>query len=484
MNQVPQFAPFLTTEYLQTANENKLFDRKSKNVKPVALAELISAFANADGGTIAIGINDNKEFEGVDSLSAERFNQLVNAPKDYCRPTPSFTYEEREIINNKGKRDHLLLLHIEGETERIIQTQNESVYLRIGDRTKELKGEDLRMLEYNRSQRSYEDECCEEAEIGDLDSELLREYKKRLQAENLSDSQVLRARGLMKRKGGQWFLTRGALLLFSREIIQFHPNSRVRFTRYEGTNRGVGCKLNIIKDTSIELPILRLIPAAIHYLSSQLKETTRLNPLTSKFETTSEYPEFAWTEAIINAITHREYALEGAFIQVSIFDDRLEISSPGRLPSIVTLDNIQFTRYSRNPHIARVLIDFGWVRELNEGVRRIYAEMRESKLADPQYSEPDRRYVLIALTNKPSSKINEPKNAELQLNWEHYSPLEQRILHYLSQKDGAKLQEIAREVEKSRNTVSKCLKRLIQDGMVIPVGTVTSPTRHYNLKRI
>ena len=59
MNQVPQFAPFLTTEYLQTANENKLFDRKSKNVKPVALAELISAFANADGGTIGYTCRDS-----------------------------------------------------------------------------------------------------------------------------------------------------------------------------------------------------------------------------------------------------------------------------------------------------------------------------------------------------------------------------------------------------------------------------------------
>lgn len=299
MNKAPDFAPFLTTEYLQTADENKLFDRKSKNVKPAALAELISAFANADGGTIVIGANDNKEFEGIDTLSAERFNQLINAPKDFCRPTPSFSYELKPITNNKGKPDHLLLLHIENETERIIQTQNESVYLRIGDRTKELKGEDLRLLECNRGQRSYEDECVEDAELEDLDHDLLNEYKSKINANNLPDAQVLRARGLMKRKGQKWSLTRGALLLFAQEIIQFHPNCRVRFTRYEGTTQGVGSQLNIIKDVNFDLPILKLIPATTRFMASQLKELTRLNPSTGRFETTAEYPEFAWTEALI-----------------------------------------------------------------------------------------------------------------------------------------------------------------------------------------
>lgn len=479
MNQAPEFAPFLTNEYLRTEDENKVFDRKGKNVKPAALAELISAFANADGGTIVIGANDNKEFEGIDSLSPERFNQLINAPKDYCRPTPVFSYELRSIINNKGEADHLLLLHIENETERIIQTQNESVYLRIGDRTKELKGEDLRLLEYNRGQRNYEDECAEEAEICDLDAGLLSEFKSKLNAEALPDEQVLRSRGLMRRKGKEWYLTRGALLLFSKEIMQFHPNCRVRFTRYAGTTKAVGTQMNIIKDVNFDLPILKLIPAATQYLASQLKESTRLNPATGRFETTAEYPEFAWSEAVINAIAHREYALEGAFIQINIFDDRLEITSPGRLPNIVTVDNIQYTRFSRNPHIARVLVDFGWVRELNEGVKRIYVEMKDSNLAAPKYSEPDRRYVMITLRNQSDENKGtiDPKPSQ----HDNLPPLEQQILRLLKYQGKAKVQELVRQTGKSRNTISKSLKKLINANLVTPIGAETSPIRHYML---
>lgn len=85
--------------------------------------------------------------------------------------------------------------------------------------------------------------------------------------------------------------------------------------------------------------------------------------------------KFIMKNGTLNAVTHREYAMSGSYIKVSMYDDRLEIKSPGKLPNIVTVDNIQETRYSRNPRISRVLTGFGWVRELNEGVKRIYSDI-------------------------------------------------------------------------------------------------------------
>ena len=82
-----------------------------------------------------------------------------------------------------------------------------------------------------------------------------------------------------------------------------------------------------------------------------------------------------------------------------MYDDRLEILSPGRLPNTVTLDNMRETRYSRNPRIARNLVEFGWVRELNEGVKRIYTEMQRLLLNGPVFSEPDGTKVQLTLEN-------------------------------------------------------------------------------------
>ena len=117
------------------------------------------------------------------------------------------------------------------------------------------------------------------------------------------------------------------------------------------------------------------------------------------FQNIPEYPEFSWLEGVVNAVTHREYGMSGSYIKITMFDDRLEIRSPDKLPNIVNIDNIQITRYSRNPRIARVLTEFGWVRELNEGVKRIFSDMKDLYLDPPEYSEPEQTVRLILKNN-------------------------------------------------------------------------------------
>lgn len=189
-----------------------------------------------------------------------------------------------------------------------------------------------------------------------------------------------------KKKDGKDYLTNAAVLLFADNIRQFYPNCRIRFLKYDGNSAQVGTKINLIKDVNIEEPILRIIDKAKEFIGTQLREFTALNQETGRFQVVPEYPEFAWQEGIVNAVTHREYALTGAFITVTMYDDRLEIKSPGKLPSIVTVENIMNTRFSRNSKIARVLTEMGWVRELNEGVKRIYSDMADFFLDEPVFS--------------------------------------------------------------------------------------------------
>lgn len=128
---------------------------------------------------------------------------------------------------------------------------------------------------------------------------------------------------------------------------------------YDGTAEQVGTKINIIKDVNLEYPLLKIIEKAKEFVSVQLRKFTALNQTTGRFQTVPEYPEFAWLEGIVNAVTHQEYGMTGNYIKISMFDDRLKILSLGKLPSIVTIDNIRDTRFSRNPRIARVLPEFG-----------------------------------------------------------------------------------------------------------------------------
>lgn len=347
--------PLLTLEYMQTEDENKYFDRKSGQIKQSELAPHISAFANADGGTLVIGISDKKRtLEGINSYGNDKINEFINAPKDCCRPMPFYREEFIDITNVKGEPDRLLLLHIEPSVDQVIRTSNDHTYLRIGDKSKEMLGDNLRNLEYAKGARHFEDEIHPYAQFEDLDEELIDAYKKRIGADGLDSHQVLAARGFIQKKDGAECLTNAAVLLFAKNMLKFNMNCRVRFIRVDGREMQVGAHYNVVKDKSIDEPILRLVNASKAFIADQLRVFTRQEHGSGRFVENPEYPEFPWVEGIINAIAHRDYAASGQFIKVSMYDDRLEIESPGKFPYIVTADNISYTRFSRNKVISRV----------------------------------------------------------------------------------------------------------------------------------
>ena len=478
--------PLLTLSYVSHEHENKYFDRKSAKIKPSDLAQHISAFANADGGTLVIGIDDKTlALEGINNYSEDKINEFINAPKQCCKPMPGFKEEFLDITNAKGKPDRLLLLHIFESPDQLIRTTSDQTYLRIGDKSREMRGDDLRNLEYSKNTRHYEDEIHPDAKLTDLDPELIEQYKDKIEATGIPTEQVMSSRGFLKEVDGKQKLTNAAVLLFAKNIFQFYPNCRVRFVRYDGNYAGVGTSINIIKDYTIEEPLLKIIDKTKEFIGMQLREFTALNVKTGRFDTVPEYPEFAWQEGIVNAVTHREYAMSGSYILVSMYDDRLEIESPGKLPSIVTVENIRNTRFSRNPRISRVLTELGWVKELNEGVKRIYSDMSQFFLDPPEYSEPGYEVKLILKNNIVMRTIRQSRHVEKQLGgnlWERMDSLERQILTFLFNHGPATRTEITDFTQKSRNTVMNRLNLLIDADLVEATGPKNDPSRKYQIK--
>ncbi len=488
MNKIQStYQPTLTLNYIVNESENKIFDRKSSKVKPGDLAAIISAFANAEGGAIVIGVNDKtRAIEGINALDANQINDLVSAPKDVCIPMPQYHEEFLPVINKNGQADRLLILHIDANHEQIIRTVNGLTFLRVADRTKELRGDDLRILEYSKNVRHFEDEFNADATIEDLDTDLLDAYKEILNANDMTYEQLLSARGFIRKQNGLPKLTNAAVLLFAKNIIQFYPNCRIRFIRYDGTKARTGSDINITRDYNIERPILGIIQEAKDFISSQLREFTALNPSTGKFQIVPEYPEFAWLEGIVNAVTHREYALAGRYILVSMYDDRLEIESPGKLPSIVTLDNIKETRYSRNPRIARILTDYGWVRELNEGVKRIYTDMEKFFLDDPVYSEPGQSVRLVLKNNIVMRNLRKKGRALEFIGediWVKLDKLDHEILAILASNKAVGTSALAVHTKKSFVTIGSHIKKMLKMGIVCANGGLHDPGRTYSIVR-
>lgn len=363
--------------------EMQIFDRKSVNIEPKALAITVVAFANADGGTIAIGISDKTQrIEGID-FEVKKLNELLRVPFDFCNPTVKVALEKIPCIDFQGRENHVLLMHID-PSPQVHANQADEVYLRVGDKSKFLPFDERLQLTYDKGERYFEDKPVSEAGLDDIDMDFVKKYAERIGYSKTPLEYLKQNKGFLKEKNGIIQVSTAAILLFGKNPQNFFPRARVRFIRYEGTEEKFGTEMNVIKDVIFEGTILKMITDSIAYLDTQIKEKTYLGQ-DGRFVTEEEYPKFVRQELIVNAVTHRAYSIGGTDIQIKMFDDRIIVESPGKLPGLVRADNIRHTHFSRNPKIAEFLKTYDFVKEYGEGVDRMCRELESVGLQAPVY---------------------------------------------------------------------------------------------------
>ena len=471
----------ITDQYLCTENEGQYFDRKSARIKPSDIAKHLIAFANANGGVLAIGIEDNNEVTGFEIKGARKINEFREIPYSMCTSGLSFQCFEKVLATSQGDKTCLIFM-VDASTEKVIKQNDGNVFLRVGDKSKRLNHEQITQLEYDKGERTFEDVLVEDSSYDDIDIDLVQQYKNIMNSSS-SGEEILEARGLL-RKG---HLTNAGVLLFAKYPTKFLPNARLRLLKYDGNKMETGRRLNIVKEINFEKPIPRIIKEVRQAINLQLREFQYLDD-NGIFKIIPEYPEFAWFEGVVNSLTHRNYSIIGDHIRVSLYDDRLEILSPGKLPNIVTIDNMKNTRYSRNPRIARVLSEFGWVKELNEGVKRIYDEMELSYLKFPTYSEPNGNSVLLVLENSITSrqlrtdaKIQSLLDDDITQDLNEY---ELKIVQYLLFNESINVKKTKELIGRADTLSRKQLVSLLDKGIIEWHGANKSdPNQYYCLKK-
>jgi ATP-dependent DNA helicase RecG len=334
-------------------------------------------FANADGGRLAIGIHSGR-IEGVNS-DTRHLNALLQASIDFAHPPVRHAVAYVDCVDAHDQPNRVLVLDIEA-SEQIHRNKKNECFLRVGDENRRLGPTEERELAFDKGESIFDGTIVPDLTIEDLDAEAIDKFKQKVGSTDTAA--LLRSRGLYHDTANRKGVTQAGWLLFGRTLPVW---SYVRFLQYRGTIVETGTRSNLTEDIRIEGSIPHIIDTARDLVFSKLGTVIRQVP-GGRFERLPLLPEFAWLEAIVNAVTHRSYSLQGDGIRVTLFDDRLEVESPGRLPGLVRVQNIQNARYSRNPHIARVLAEMtGYVRELNEGVRRMFEEMRGHGLQEPVY---------------------------------------------------------------------------------------------------
>ncbi|MGH7772537.1 MAG: ATP-binding protein [Candidatus Binatia bacterium] len=385
-----QFLDFVSAyEYKKGGAQKKPSEELGREV-----VRLLSGMANADGGILLVGVEPDKSVTGIPH-SPEEIQALIQSPQALLNPP----------LNPSCQRIHLgnlLLLRFEVsaglEVYRVVAGR---AFYRIATETPALPSEQIQNLKESKKYFFYERQHILDAGWDDLDVTAVETFAKKIQDSQDAKTILAKAYHLIDSSQEKPSLTMAALLLFGKDPSRWHPRCGIDFVKYEGTERQHGTSLNVIKRIRFEAPLCRLIDEAVGRIKEHMRERTVLHDLF--FRERLEYPSFAWQEALVNAVAHRDYSLTGSPIEVWMFDDRIEVRSPGLLPSPVTMEQLRQQKkvhFSRNPLLVRVLADLGYLREIGEGIPRMFHEMEHHGLRAPEFST-EGFFFTVTLHNTP-----------------------------------------------------------------------------------
>ena len=342
------------------------------------LAETMISFANADGGVIFIGVNEYGQV--AEATMSEEVESILARALIMCRPPVVTTWEQCELPGGT-----VIALKIARSPE-LHALADGRVLIRSGQENHPLGGEAIRHLAATKSSGDFESEAVAGATLVDLDKATLDEYMQlrteqgqRSMTANLQDHLV--NMGAMAEDGTP---TVAGLLLFGKHPQTFLPQSGMIFVKFLGKEaRGRDGLAGYGRRVEIEGPLARIIERAWSLVREEMRVEAVVTGL--RREEVPEYPSFAVREAIVNAVCHRDYRLSGRRVEIRMYEDRLEVISPGGLPGYITLDNIVEEHFSRNPRMVAGLFQWGYIEELGLGIDRMIEEMLQHGHAAPDF---------------------------------------------------------------------------------------------------
>lgn len=366
--------------------------RERRDVREVAkdIARTVVAFANSDGGDLLVGVEDDGAVTGV-PWEDEPLRYLVGVPRDEVMGDDEDVGVQVRTVRLEGKT--VLWFRVTETAGGPVVTSDGRCLWRRGAKTEPVPPKEVERRRHHRlGDVAYEVEPVPTARLEDLDMRVIERLSRRgfsrgqSALREMNMEQQVRYWNLAESRNGQLVFRRAALLLFAREPLRWHPNNRIRIRRIHGAEEGFGGGMRT-REREVSGPVVALLRRATHVLRRELETERRTDSL---FSTTQLLPREALEECLVNAVAHRNYAVEGQAIEVLLYPDRVEVRSPGKLPEPITVEDLRQQRgvhRSRNPLIMRVLRDLGWSRDQGEGMRRIFGSMRQVELDVPELEE-------------------------------------------------------------------------------------------------
>lgn len=428
---------------LLAVDESHFVDLKGSDITPANLTKTASAFCNTSGGEVFVGIDESvglfgkqRTWNGLpDQEAANPFFQVLE------RMSPLGNHYEAEFLQADAANG--LVLHLTFfKTQEILTASSGKVHVRRSSQNLPVEGDEaIERLKYDKGIKSFEDEVTT-APLNEVSNSLVM-LDFLLEVVPSSEPEEWLTKQRVVHDGRP--TVAGVLLYSDLPQAVLPKRSAIKILRYQTKEAGERDFL-VFDPLTVEGPLYSLIYDAVEKCKQIVEGIKKLGP--DGLEPVV-YPQEALHEVLTNAVLHRDYSIP-ADVQVRIFDNRLEIESPGRLPGHVTLANITKTQFARNPKVVRLINKFKEPpnKDVGEGLRTTFEAMDKLRLKEPLIEEREASVVVI-------------------LRHESLGSPEQLVMEYLANNPEI-TNSIARELTgiKSENVMKQVFYRLRDSGQI------------------
>ena len=335
---------------------------------PRDLAAEIVAFANTRGGNLYIGVDSEGNMIGIDSNEMERVNQMIS---NACSQLidPPIKVETENVVVDYERNKVVVVIKVPMGANKFYLANSRDVWVKVGADKRRASREELRRLLQESGELFADEQLLEGTGIADFDLDRCRNFIEQrigqsIEEQDLSFEQLLSNLKLVKDKK----CTLAGLLLFGKSEYWHDPRFVISAVSWVGDDPAEN---EYLDSEDISGNIVELFKGAKSFLKRQLRKRQG----NQGFNTRGilEIPEDALEEALVNALVHRNYFMN-SYIRIMVFDNRVEINSPGLLPNTLTIESIKLgVHSSRNPVILSAVKDIPKIpyRGMGTGVRRI-----------------------------------------------------------------------------------------------------------------
>jgi len=335
------------------------------------LADELAAIANTYDGVLVFGVDDKSR--DIIGIPVERIEEVERYVFEICnesiRPPVPFRSFRMELPDNSGVLQAILKVDI--PRSLFVHESPGGYFYRQGSSKRKMPPDYLARLFQQRSQARlirFDEQPVPNSTMSDLSESLWRRFTAR---SGEPPEIVLLKRNLLSREeSGTVRCSVAGVLLCSEQPDRFMPNAYIEAVRYRGTRQDSNYQADAQK---IQGPLDAQINQAMAFLKRNQSVVAEKKP--HRIEKT-QFSEQAVFEAIVNAVAHRDYSVFGSKIRFFVFDDRLEIYSPGTLPNTVTIESIALRQATRNELITSLIAEIPIAEAVGNVGRGFYMEKR------------------------------------------------------------------------------------------------------------